>query len=531
MAIRTLCCLALATLWATSPYAEAGPRDASYTVRTRFRIPFRSDPNEMARLGAKEIRLYVSTDKGVRWQQAMTVAPEAGRFEYEAPGEGEYWFAVRTLDSGNRLHPQGQIIDPELKVVVDHTAPELDIQLKQIEPGRVQLSWNASDANLNPRELRLEYVQPGQSDWQPVSILPQASGQTAWSVPRGGVVSVRGTVTDLAGNAGQGQNQIRVEGGVSPVRPGVPDLRQPVAEGAGSVGGEITSRDNPPAIEPNGGSDSLAVQDLFPEGVNSPSNRLPVVARQPRPRNTMVNDDVGSRPDVLSGRYPPAETTTSDMPTAGTKTRVVGGRKFQIGYKVEDVGPSGVSSIELYITEDNGRKWYKYGTDPDHQSPFDVEVPRDGQYGFAIRVRSGAGLAADPPQPGEAPSILVVCDQVGPQIQMLPPQQGRAENLDKVVIRWKVTDENPHDKPVSLSYATDLAGPWQPICGWQANTGSYVWTVGHGVPARIFIRVTARDAAGNLSKADTPEAVVVDLTKPTARIVDIEPTDAGNYPR
>lgn len=519
MAIRTFCCLAVATLWGAVTSEAAPP---VYTVRTKFRIPYRYDANEMARLGAKEIRLYASTDRGVRWTQAMVVSPEAGRFDYEAAGDGEYWFAVRTLDSGNRLHPQGQIIDPELKVVVDTTAPTLEIQLRQVEPGRVQLTWTASDPNLNPRELRLEYVQPGQSDWQPVSILPQATGQTSWSVPKPGVVSVRGTVTDLAGNSGQGQNQVRVEGGIAPARPGVPDLRQPVAEGAAAGAPEVTARD--------ASNDPLGMADLFPE--SAAPGRLPVVAQQrQQPRHTMVNDDAASRPDVLSGRYPPADAVPTEMPTAGTKTRVVGGRKFHIGYKVDDVGPSGVSSVELFITEDNGRKWYKYGTDPDNQSPFDVEVPRDGAYGFAIRVRSGAGLAADPPQPGEAPSILVVCDQVGPQIQMLPPQQGRAENMDKVVIRWKATDENPHEKPISLSFATDLQGPWQPISGWQPNTGSYVWSVGPSVPARIFIRVTARDAAGNLSKAETTEAVVVDLTKPTARIVDVEPTDAGVYPR
>lgn len=518
MTIRTVLCLSIATLWG-SMACEAG--SPVYTTRTRFRIPYRYDANEMVKLGAKEIRLYVSTDGGVRWQQAMTVSPESGRFEYEAPSDGEYWFAVRTLDGGNRLHPQGQIIEPELRVIVDTTAPTLDVQLKQLQPGKVELAWNATDANLNPRELRLEYLQPGQGDWQAVSILPQASGQTSWNVPQGGVVAVRGTVADMAGNMGRGQNQLKVDGaGLAPSRPGVPDLRQPVA-GAESFGQpEPTQSSNDP----------LAANDPF-------SSAAPVVMpNQPRGQtansadNAFVTDD-GARPDVLRGRYPPADAPGVDLPTASAKTRFVAARRFHIGYKLEDVGPSGVSAVELFITEDGGRKWYKYGIDPDHQSPFDVEVPRDGSYGFAIRVRSGAGLANDPPQPGETPSILVVCDQVGPQVQILPPQQGRNENLNKILIRWKATDENPHEKAISLSYAADLSGPWQPITGWVANSGSHVWSVGPTVPARIYIRVTARDAAGNLSKAETQEPVVVDLTKPSARIVDVEANEVSTFPR
>jgi hypothetical protein len=102
----------------------------------------------------------------------------------------------------------------------------------------------------------------------------------------------------------------------------------------------------------------------------------------------------------------------------------VDSRKFQIGYNLEGVGPSGVSSVDLYITDDNGATWYHYGSDDDNVSPILVEVPSEGTYGFTLGVRSGAGLSSDPPQNGDAPSIVVVVDQTAPTLELLPVQQG-----------------------------------------------------------------------------------------------------------
>ena len=54
----------------------------------------------------------------------------------------------------------------------------------EAEPGRVELGWSASDANIDPRQLRLEYMQTGEANWQQVSIVPQPVGRTSWSAPR-----------------------------------------------------------------------------------------------------------------------------------------------------------------------------------------------------------------------------------------------------------------------------------------------------------------------------------------------------------
>jgi hypothetical protein len=205
--------------------------------------------------------------------------------------------------------------------------------------------------------------------------------------------------------------------------------------------------------------------------------------------------------------------------------RAVNAESFQIGYAVDDPGPGVVSNVELFITEDDGRKWWKYGDDADRHSPFDVKVPRDGRYGFALRVHTSAGAAA-PPQPGEQPEMIVVVDLTPPSVELLPvgPEAGGGPN--QLVLKWTASDAHPAEQPIALFYAADPRGPWEPIGDWQENRGRYVWTLGPDVPGRVYLRVTARDAAGNVTHSQTPGLVAAGNSRPTARIVDVHPLDA-----
>lgn len=221
----------------------------------------------------------------------------------------------------------------------------------------------------------------------------------------------------------------------------------------------------------------------------------------------------------------PVQSQPSTPRRGNGRLRVVSTRTFQIAYKLDDIGPSGLGGVELFITEDNGRTWWKYDDDADQKSPFDVKVQNDGLYGFSIRARSGAGLSNDPPLPNEPPAILIAVDQTAPQVEILPIQQGQGMNVNKLLIRWRIAEEHPADKPVSLYYAGNSNGPWEPISGWKEDlNGTFEWTVGPAVPSQFYIRVAARDTAGNIGQADTPTPIVVDLQRPTARIVDVEVT-------
>ncbi len=473
------------------------------TNKRRFLIPFRFDAAALQRMNARELQLLMSSNRGTSWELAQTIKPQSGKFEFQAPADGEYWFSVRMIDGFGAAHPPGPQPKTGLIVIVDTIAPTLAVNLEQVAPGRIQLTWSASDANLDPTTLRLEYLQPGTTGWQAVGVVPTQRGMTTWNIPTGGQVAIRGSISDLAGNVGETRSDVEVASPRRTPDPAKPDLRQPIASEPGADQfSESTPTDTP-----------------VPQMTIQPRTAAAGVPGLAAP---LVSSSQDSRPSVVQDRWSTPEAAPQESFRPSSRQRIVNTRRFQLGYKVDDVGPSGVGAVELFITTDQGRQWYRYGEDSDRRSPFDVEVPRDGDYGFEIRVRSGAGLSLDPPLPGEKPSILVTVDQTPPRIELLPIQQGSGADLNKVEIHWRVSELHPAEKSVSLYYATSLQGPWELISDWRPDTGSYTWVVGPGNPSQFYVRAMVRDAAGNVGQIDTVQPVLVDLTRPSARIVDVE---------
>tara|TARA_R110002111_G_C5999525_1_gene372974 strand:- start:986 stop:2623 length:1638 start_codon:yes stop_codon:yes gene_type:complete len=526
-----------------STQAAGVPSAPVYTSKTQFRIPYHYDQAEIDRLGAREIRLYVSTDRGVTWNHLQSVSPSARKFPFEATQDGEYWFSVRTLDSNNQLHPSGRVFEPGLRVVIDTTPPQLDLDLRQLSPGKVQLIWNAEDQNLDPTKLVLEYSQNGSQDWQRVIVAPHGKGQTTWSISQGGVVSVRGGIKDLADNMGSSQKQIRVVASASRTTPKVkqdlPDFNQPIAQGSIPDNqltmtepdtdtlapySEAGKSQQPGSLENQTPLANQQLPDVFPK--KGGLNQLPQSQQsiKDQVKGHYVTDDPEKRPHYAKNRYP-----ASEQNWAPERKQVLNGTQFQIGFQVDEVGPSGIGAVELYITEDNGQKWYKYGEDPDKKSPFHVEVPHDGIYGFALRVRSGVGLADALPKSGEKPDVVIVVDRTAPAIKLNPVTQGLGGEANKVTISWAMSDQNPAEKSIAINFSTQPGGPWEPIVGWQENMGRFTWSVEPGNPSKFYLQVVARDAAGNISQEVTAEPIILDLTKPSGRIVDVEVMSKSPY--
>ncbi|WP_010582051.1 hypothetical protein [Schlesneria paludicola] len=541
----------------TSAQAATLPKP-THTNKTRFRIPFKFDAAALQRMNAREIQLHVSRDHGATWDIAQALTPEGGRFEYQSPSEGEYWFSVKTLDGRNHLHPPSGSYETGLIVVVDQTPPAMFLSMQQSPNGVIQLNWRASDVNLDANTLKLEFRAPGSNDWEALRVPARSTGEHSWTVNQSGMVHVRGTIGDLAGNVGHGQAESQINAsGDAPERPR-PTRRPPIANST-SPEESLSATRRPPAVEipinrhepsedhigpiinPQGG---LARYEPSTDRLVSRTRTDNTPERWTGGKSDSVQISNASLGSPATPITPPPAIPSNPQPTTARSTeferpipaqrsnapfRIVPNCHFQIAYKLDEVGPSGVGGVELFITEDNGRQWWKYDDDPDQRSPFDVKVRHDGLYGFAIRVRSGAGLSNDPPLPNEPPAIVIAVDQTPPSVELFPIQQGHGVNINRLQIRWKITDDYPAEKPVALYYAANLNGPWEPISNWKEDVnGSFEWTVGPGVPPQFYVRVAARDAAGNMSKAETPTPIVVDLMRPTARIVDVEvPTASG----
>jgi hypothetical protein len=229
------------------------------------------------------------------------------------------------------------------------------------------------------------------------------------------------------------------------------------------------------------------------------------------------------------------------------RAQVINFLRFDLGYEVEHRGPSGISRVDLWVTRDDGRTWTRWSQHDGREAAVRVVLdtrgngPRDqleGGYGFRVVPVSGAGLSEAAPQPGDAPDMRVVVDLSPPVVGILPPGSDPAQR-DTLELRWEASDKNFGDDPITLEWGENPNGPWRPVLSGgpdgvvQAaavvglaprrlpNTGKYAWRVPAGLPAKVYLKVTARDAAGNVSEVVTPQPVTIDLTKPKARITGI----------
>jgi len=144
------------------------------------------------------------------------------------------------------------------------------------------------------------------------------------------------------------------------------------------------------------------------------------------------------------------------------------------------------------------------------------------------------GPAAQPPQPGQSPDITIHVDLTKPSVQLLSVDRRAGEGW--MTIRWRASDANLDDMPVSLYYTDTVTGQWRPIARDLRNTGSFEWLMPPNLPSQIQVRVEAKDVAGNIATADTRNPIPVtvaseQIVRPTAqaaRVQDVRPVGQGS---
>jgi hypothetical protein len=210
-----------------------------------------------------------------------------------------------------------------------------------------------------------------------------------------------------------------------------------------------------------------------------------------------------------------------------------------------DGGPSGVARIDLYVTRDDGRSWVKWSTHDGRETPLKVVLDTrfnkevEGDYGFVLVPVSGAGLSEPAPTAGTAPETRVRVDVSPPVIKVFQPTADAA-NRNALLLHWEATDRNFGKEPIVIEYSEQPNGPWRAVNGADVvpvagggvkdiprleNTGSYSWQppITLATP-KVYLKFTAWDLAGNRSEVITPNPILVDLTKPKARIQGISPS-------
>lgn len=196
---------------------------------------------------------------------------------------------------------------------------------------------------------------------------------------------------------------------------------------------------------------------------------------------------------------------------------------FSLDYSVEALGGNALSEVELWGTEDNGRTWEKWGSDPDRVSPFDVKVGNDGLFGFRMVLIGPGGSVMGTPKPGDDADAWIRVDSEQPKCKITRALYGVGSEAGMLVIDYTCTDEDLADEGVTLSWSPTLDGPWTPFASAIRNTGLYLWKADASLPSRVYLKLEAIDKAGNtgVHKMDLP--IDTKGLSPRGRIQGIRP--------
>ena len=542
---------------AAAPLASDPAPPSSITTRqTLFAIPFQIDRTEDPMREPVEVQLYVSTDRGANWHLYGRVPPQKGRFLFRAVTDADYWFATRTMDRSGNLRP-AEVNGPGLRVVVDTTLPELQLQARQGEGGQVVLGWQITEAHLDAESLTIQHRSDISQPWQSVATdrqNVQSSGLTCrgevmwWPPSRSHTVEIRAEVSDVAGNTAVSHAQVslarvasadpRSQGELTAARPDLSHAPQAAASPWRGSGDSLpqawerySQRPTPPAVSAEPPAMSHPWQEAPPSaGLGWNQGRAPNLtpgtgegpAAWPPDDSVAVNAN-----PALASQYPappavPDRRSQSPLPPAA-RPQMVNSRLFELEYQVDATSRARMGRVELWGTRDGGRTWTSFGFDRDCRSPMLVTVDEEGIYGFRVGTSSLHGMGDEKPLPGDLPDVCIGVDLTEPAVRLLSVQPGALHEARQLIIQWEADDAMLAAQPVTLLYSQTPGGPWTEIVSGLENTGRYCWSPGYRVPQRIFIRLEVRDEAGNVGADEMTDATALSAVQSVGRIRNVRP--------
>src|SRR5262249_52612440 len=82
---------------------------------------------------------------------------------------------------------------------------------------------------------------------------------------------------------------------------------------------------------------------------------------------------------------------------SGSPHQLINTTQATVEYRIDQVGPSGVGKVEIYMTPDNGQTWRRLSEDTAKRSPATITLPGDGVFGIRMVVSNGNGFGGKAP--------------------------------------------------------------------------------------------------------------------------------------
>lgn len=513
------------------PVAPPAP-EVRFVAKRTLNVPVNFQPERVKEL--KEAILFVSRDGGSLYEIGDRIDPaQKTEFNYTAKEDGEYWVQLQLVFKDGKLEPKDPSkLPPAEKVVIDTVKPVVTVSAAEMVGEEAVVEWRIDDKHPADANTRVWYKPTGGNDSAWVEVPATAiTKRTARFKPTGGPITVQVTTADLARNIGHVNKDVK-----GPIAP---------AGGTGASAAPMTpagfdSAATPPSKDPFGPSAPLPPPNFDPQPAPTPrpaptqptysaggGGGGPATTEALKPIATSTQPQPAAVAPVPAGAPPAAE-----QPTAQFSRNP----RFELNYTL-DSGASGVARVDLYVSRDDGRSWVRWSQHDGRETPLKVVLDTrfnkevEGDYGFVLVPVSGAGLSDGAPTAGTAPELKVRVDTTAPVIKVYAPTAD-PNNKAALVLNWEATDKNFGRDPIAIEYAESPQGPWKSVTGTDGptparieNSGSYSWQPPLNLATpKVYLRFAAWDQANNKSEVVTPNPILVDLTKPKARIQGISTT-------
>ena len=424
---------------------------------------------------------------------------------------------------------------PTWSVVVDTRAPRISLgalpAILQVAPGAsVPVDWSVDDAHTAEGPVRLLLAAPGAAPRVLASGLP-AKGHQEISLPVDlGDCLLTVEARDAAGNVGTSQVTFQVS-----ERPIPLEITTPLA-GATSLRGGTSV---PLAWKIGPSTEAVSVSVLVSDGPAGPWQAIgkdlgatgevtvPVPARDLDTFLVELEARQGTRSWVLA-KYAvsvdvraPRVRISAPAPSAQ--------RRLRVPIDAQDDGPAGIARVTLLARPAAGGSWREVGhADGPASWPCQagagglagpacwVEVDlEEGRWDLAAVAEDAAGNRSPAPRDDEQGAVVAEVDTHGPVLllpdaaDVIPVAPGAT-----LPLAWEAQDEHPSAAAVSIACGpeggdlADLASGLPPKGTWEGKAPATEGT--------FRLRITARDALGNLSAAERVLRVEQRPDAPTA---------------
>jgi hypothetical protein len=249
------------------------------------------------------------------------------------------------------------------------------------------------------------------------------------------------------------------------------------------------------------GMTTLPAVDPPSAATSTGSGLKPVAARTAHASRPTPREETG--PSL--GKLPPVEVAPEKQP-AGLAVRLVSGKRLRIDFAVKG-SPGEAPAVELWCTRD-GKTWTIDPGPPQRRSPYVMEVKEEGLYGLTLVACNDAPSGR--PEPGDLPQFWVAVDWTRPVVGLMGVEVNGARK--QLSVRWSAADANLGPRPITLSYAPSLSGPWTTLAANLRNNGHYDGPLPRALPGHFYVRVEAADQVGNVGEAHSTTPVALDAS-------------------